>query len=225
MLHCTLDARETAIRSSARPIRCKRLLDVLLIVGLILASGLLAMSELAIGSAAKVTIEGLVEPGIPRRRGGSRSQRGSQAAALDGAGRDDAAGNFGRRLCRGDPGAAAESGRSSRIGPLAPYRHVIGVGVVVLAITFTSLVLADLVPRRIALSRPERIARLGVPAGPGAGDRGHAAGRVLERGRPISCCASWEFAQATSRQSPRKRSRSCCRKGPRRACSRKASTR
>ena len=47
-----------------------------------------------------------------------------------------------------------------QVGPLAPYGHLIGVGVIVLAITFMSLVLAELVPRRIALLRPERIARL-----------------------------------------------------------------
>src|SRR5260370_38587435 len=44
------------------------------------------------------------------------------------------------------------------IGPLAPYYQVIGLGALVLAITLASLVLTELVPMRIALGRPERIA-------------------------------------------------------------------
>lgn len=43
---------------------------------------------------------------------------------------------------------------------LAPYRDIISLGVVVIAITFTSLVIGELVPKRIALNNPERIAKV-----------------------------------------------------------------
>ncbi|HWR13336.1 MAG TPA: hemolysin family protein [Terriglobales bacterium] len=41
---------------------------------------------------------------------------------------------------------------------LAPHAETIGIAVVVLAITYISLVIGELVPKRIALSHPERIA-------------------------------------------------------------------
>ncbi len=43
---------------------------------------------------------------------------------------------------------------------LAAYAEAIGVGAVVLALTFISLVIGELVPKRLALSNPERIASL-----------------------------------------------------------------
>ncbi len=42
---------------------------------------------------------------------------------------------------------------------LAPYSAAIGVVVVVLLITYFSLVLGELVPKRLALNNPERIAQ------------------------------------------------------------------
>jgi len=41
---------------------------------------------------------------------------------------------------------------------LAPYAETISVGIVVLGVTFLSLVLGELVPKNIALNNPERIA-------------------------------------------------------------------
>lgn len=57
--------------------------------------------------------------------------------------------------------------------PLTPYGEAIGLAIVVIAITF-SLVLGELVPKRIGLNNPERIAtcmanlmqKLSVIAGP-----------------------------------------------------------
>ena len=42
---------------------------------------------------------------------------------------------------------------------LAPYQHSLAVGLVVLLITFLSLVLGELVPKRIGMSNPEGIAK------------------------------------------------------------------
>jgi len=133
--------------------------DVFLILGLILASGLLAMSEFAIGSARRSRLKDWSSQGY---RGASLALRLSEdpkgllwtvqaGMTLLGTLAGVYAGvNLAPQLIR-----AVE-----QVGPLAPYRRVIAVGGIVLAITVTSLVLAELVPRRIALVRPERIARL-----------------------------------------------------------------
>lgn len=47
---------------------------------------------------------------------------------------------------------------------LAPYGEAIGFGVVVIVITYLSLVIGELVPKQIALTNPERIAALVAPA-------------------------------------------------------------
>lgn len=46
---------------------------------------------------------------------------------------------------------------------LAPYSDVLGVAAVVLPVTFVTLVFGELVPKRLALSRPERLACLMAP--------------------------------------------------------------
>lgn len=43
---------------------------------------------------------------------------------------------------------------------LASYGEAIGVGLIVLTITYFSLILGELVPKRFALNHPERIAKL-----------------------------------------------------------------
>ncbi len=47
-----------------------------------------------------------------------------------------------------------------QIDLIAPYKHSLAVGLVVLLITFLSLVLGELVPKRIGLSNPEGIAKM-----------------------------------------------------------------
>jgi len=47
-----------------------------------------------------------------------------------------------------------------RIPPLAPYAHSLGVAGVVIAVTFFSLILGELVPKRIGMAFPEPIAKL-----------------------------------------------------------------
>ncbi len=51
----------------------------------------------------------------------------------------------------------------TRVALLAPYAPALGVGVVVIAITIVTILLGELVPKRIALSSPERIAVRVVP--------------------------------------------------------------
>jgi putative hemolysin len=46
----------------------------------------------------------------------------------------------------------------ARVPPLAPYANALGIGLVVLAITYLSLVVGELVPKQLALGDPEGIA-------------------------------------------------------------------
>jgi putative hemolysin len=133
--------------------------DVFLILGLILASGLLAMSEFAIGSARKSRLRDWSSRG---NRGAGLALRLSEhpqrllwtvQAGMTLLG----------TLAGVYAGVAVEPQLThlvERVGPLAPYCQLIVIGTLALALTSASLVLAELVPRRIALIRPERIARL-----------------------------------------------------------------
>jgi putative hemolysin len=133
--------------------------ELLLVCGAIVAAGILVMAELAIQSASKARLR---EWSTQGKRGAAvalgladRPQRltwtveagttllGTLAGVLAGA-------TIGPRVCR----------EIERVGPLAPYGETLGLGLLTLAITFASLLLGNLVPRRIALYRPERIARL-----------------------------------------------------------------
>lgn len=131
--------------------------EVVFILVLILANGLLAMAEIAIISSRKARLQQRAD------EGDQKSQ-----AALD-LSRDPAdflstvqigitligvlAGAFG-----GATIADQISTWLSQIPILVPYSEVIGVSIVVILITYFTLVLGELVPKRLALSSPERVA-------------------------------------------------------------------
>lgn len=134
-------------------------LEVLFIVLLLVGNGVFAMSELAIVSARKVRLRQMCESGDSRA-----------CAALDLAVSPDRflstiqigitlvgilAGALGGATIAEQLGA-----QISRVPALAPYGEAIGVGVVVLMITYFSLIIGELVPKRFALNHPERIAKL-----------------------------------------------------------------
>jgi putative hemolysin len=133
--------------------------ELLLIAVAILASGLLVMSELAIDSATKSRL----------RHWSSEGDHGARAA-LDLAQHPQrvlwtvqAGTTFLGALAGVCAGATLGPGLCrliGRIAPLAAYNRMIGLAVLVLAITLASLVLSNLAPRRMALYRPERIARM-----------------------------------------------------------------
>ena len=132
-------------------------LEVLIILALLIANGVFAMSEIAIVSARKGRLQQLAEEGSA-----------SAQTALDLATHPNQflatvqigitligilAGAFG--------GATLAEGIAAGltvIPALAPYSEAIGVGVVVVVITYLSLIIGELVPKRLALNNPERIA-------------------------------------------------------------------
>ena len=131
--------------------------EVLIILLLLVLNGVFAMSEIAVVTARKIRLEHRAEAG----------DKGAQAAlelareptqflstvqvgiTLIGV----LAGAFG-----GASIAEQLADRFRGSATLAPYADAMGLGIVVAAITYLSLIIGELVPKRIALAAPERIA-------------------------------------------------------------------
>jgi putative hemolysin len=131
--------------------------EVLTLLLLLLINGLFAMAEIAVVSSRKARLHQRAENGDPRA-----------AEALELARNPDEflstvqigitligilAGAFG-----GATLSKLLEAKLSTIPVLAPYSGPLSVAVVVLTITFASLVIGELVPKRIGLHSPEKIA-------------------------------------------------------------------
>lgn len=124
---------------------------------LILANGVLAMSEIAVVSSRKARLQHLAN------RGNRKA-----AAALDLAQSPDtflSTVQIGITLVSVLAGAIGGASIAEEIAAwliryprIAPYGQTIGVGIVVITITYFSLVWGELVPKRMALNNPERMA-------------------------------------------------------------------
>jgi putative hemolysin len=140
-------------------------LEILLIVLLILFNGAFVLGEIALVSARKARLRQRANEGDRRaeaaldlmaepKRFLSTIQIGiTLVGVLTGA--------FG-----GATVAETLAEVLAKFPSLAPYAHALGFGAVVLAITFVSLLLGELVPKRIGLAHPERIAAaMAIPIG------------------------------------------------------------
>lgn len=137
-------------------------LDLLVLLILMLANGLLAMAEMSIVSSRPARLQAMVIAGKPGAATAlkllqnpgdflSTVQIGITLIGIF-------AGAFG-----GATLAVPLAEQLRRIGFLAPYTTQIAVFIVVLATTYLALVVAELTPKRIALSKPEAIASLVAP--------------------------------------------------------------
>lgn len=131
--------------------------EILLIVLLIIANGVFASSEIAIVSARKVRLEQLAKRGNVNAR---------LALKLANSPNDFlSAVQIGITLIGILSGAVGGATLSLRleeffksIPPLASYSEPLSIGLVVTIITYLSLVVGELVPKRIGLNNPEQIA-------------------------------------------------------------------
>lgn len=134
-------------------------LEVLFLLLLTVLNGLFAMSELAIVSSRRVRLQQLVEAGSAGARAALRLmddpsrflstvQIGITLIGIF-------AGAFG-----GATVADRLGDRLDRIPALAGNGDAIAIGIVVVAITYLSLIIGELVPKRVALRNPERVAAL-----------------------------------------------------------------
>ena len=138
------------------------LTSILIILFLILLNGVFAMSELALVSAKRMRLE----------KSAGEGSRGARAA-LDLA---DEPSNFlstvqvGITLISIFNGAFGEASlvaqlvpRFEQVAVLAAYAYEAALGLVVVCITFASIILGELVPKRIAMTYPEAMATLIAP--------------------------------------------------------------
>lgn len=133
--------------------------EVLFIAVLILINGIFSMTEIAVVSARRVRLAGAAARGDAGAAAAvalqekparflSTVQIGiTLVGVLSGA--------FGGALLADEIAALV-----SMVPALAPYSQPIGFGVIIVIITYFSLVIGELVPKNIALNRPERIAAL-----------------------------------------------------------------
>ncbi len=137
-------------------------LEIAIVIALTLVNGALAMSELAVVSSRPARLNVMVEQG---NRGAATAQRlasdpgrflssvqigitlvGILSGAFSGA-------TLGTRL----------AGFLAGIGVPASAADIAGVGIVVVLITYVSLILGELVPKQVALRNPERVAAMVAP--------------------------------------------------------------
>lgn len=133
------------------------LLETAIVMLLIFANGLFAMSEMAVISARKARLQQRASRGDAKARVAlklanapnqflSTVQIGITLVGI-------LVGAFG-----GATIAEQLAMWLSRFAWLTPYSEAIGLGIVVLGTTYLSLVLGELVPKRLALNNPEQIA-------------------------------------------------------------------
>jgi putative hemolysin len=131
--------------------------EILIIVLLVLLNGVFAMSEIAVVSARKARLQQLAREGKAGARAAlalaaeptrflSTVQIGITLVGI-------LAGAFG-----GATLAEQLADRLSAIPGLARYSEAIGVAIIVVAISYLSLVVGELVPKRLALTNPEKVA-------------------------------------------------------------------
>lgn len=132
-------------------------LEILLILVLIVANGIFSGSEIAIVSARRVRLEQMANQG---------NRRAALALRLANSPNDLLStvqiGITLIGILSGAVGGATLSGRLKpvidAIPPLRPWSEPLSLAVVVSVITYLSLVIGELVPKRIALNNPEAIA-------------------------------------------------------------------
>ena len=133
--------------------------EILIILVLIIANGLFSMSEMAIVSARKVRLQQLANQGDAKAKAALKLAESPNhflstvqvGISLIG-------------ILTGAFGGATIANRLAiyvKLVPLlAPYSQPLSFGIVVLIITYLSLIVGELVPKRLALNNPERIASI-----------------------------------------------------------------
>ncbi|MFH1136162.1 MAG: hemolysin family protein [Pseudomonadota bacterium] len=134
-------------------------LELLIVIFLTVTNGLLAMSELAVVSSRKSRLEHLANQG----------SRGARAALrlIEDPSRFLSTVQIGITLVGIIAGAFSGATLGQRLGiwlntfsSISPHGHSVGIGITVVGITYLSLIIGELVPKRIALNQPERVASL-----------------------------------------------------------------
>ena len=131
--------------------------EIAIIVVLIIANGIFAMSEIAVVSSRKARLQQAADSGSPGAR--------SALALSDNPGRFLSTVQVGISLIGVLSGAFGGATLASRLAPVIEPIPVIGgsaqpiaFAIVVVLITYATLILGELVPKRFGLANPERVA-------------------------------------------------------------------
>jgi putative hemolysin len=134
-------------------------MDILIILALILVNGLFAMSEIAVVSSKRIRLQKLADHG----------SRGAKAAIelSDSPSRFLSTIQVGITLIGIFNGAFGEASLVAQLVPkleqlplIAEFAREVALFIVVVGITFSSLILGELLPKRIAMQYPETVASL-----------------------------------------------------------------
>ena len=133
--------------------------DLLLVFVLILVNGLFAMSEIAIVSSRRARLVQMAD------EGSSGAQRALQLSAEPTRFLSSVqVGITSIGILNGAIGEAAVvtrlNGLFEQVPSLAPYAHALAMGTMVVVLTYVSLIVGELVPKRLALTHPELIASI-----------------------------------------------------------------
>lgn len=137
--------------------------EILIVVALILINGLLAMSEMALVSSRPARLKARQDKG----------DRGAAAALalIEDPGRFLSTVQIGITLVGVLSGAFSGATLGARLGAALPgfgvperFASELGVALVVIAITYLSLIAGELVPKQVALANPEAVASRVAPA-------------------------------------------------------------
>ncbi|ETX30322.1 hemolysin family protein [Roseivivax isoporae] len=138
-------------------------LEMSIVLALIVLNGVLAMSELAVVSSRPARLE-------TRARQGDRGARAALRLAEE-PGRFLSSVQIGITLVGILSGALSGATLGLRLATVLPevgvperFAQEVGVGIVVVVITYLSLIVGELVPKQIALSNPEAVAARVAPA-------------------------------------------------------------
>ncbi|MDB5772059.1 MAG: hemolysin [Burkholderia sp.] len=132
-------------------------MDIIIILGLILLNGIFAMSEIAVVSSKRMRLQKLAADGS---RGASKALELAEDPS-----RFLSTVQVGITLIGIFNGAFGEASLVAKLAPelallsvVGEYSREIALGIVVIGITFASIILGELVPKRIAMQYPEAIA-------------------------------------------------------------------
>jgi putative hemolysin len=133
--------------------------DILLVFVLILLNGLFAMSEIAIVSSRRARLVQMADDG---RSGAQHAlQLASQPTRFLSTVQ---VGITSIGILNGAIGEASFASRLrtsfEQVPALAPYADTLALGIMVIGLTYVSLIIGELVPKRLALTHPEAIANL-----------------------------------------------------------------
>ena len=138
-------------------------MEIIILLGLIILNGLFVMSEIALVSARKPRLESMAEKG-DKKAGAALKLSNSPETFLSAA-------QIGITLIAILTGVYSGERFGTKLAPyisnidiLAPYAQPIATTIVVIIVTFLSIIFGELIPKRIGLLNAEKLAK--VVAGP-----------------------------------------------------------